>query len=90
MRLTLFPDPQISPLYFCSQSPPPPDPSGHTHAPRLPFPSPPSPSLGLTPRPWPGSQPLIQPQLFPGRGVEGFLQTNSRLRSERGPSWGRG
>ena len=61
---------------------------GHSRAPLLPSLSP---SLGLTPPPRLGSQPLIQPQLFPGRGSAGggFLQTNPGLCSEKGPGLGR-
>lgn len=50
-----------------------------------------SPSRGLTPPPRLGSQPLIQPQLFPGRGsVGGGVSPNKpKASSERGPGWGR-
>lgn len=43
-----------------------------------------SPKLGLTPPPWrPGSQTLIQPQLFPGRGsVGGGVSPNKPKASE--------
>lgn len=58
----------------------PPDPPGHTRTPRLPSLSP---SLGLSPPPRLGSQPLIQPQLFPGRGsVGGGVSPNKPKASE--------
>lgn len=57
-----------------------PDHPGHSRAPLLPSLSP---SLGLTPPPRLGSQPLIQPQLFPGRGsVGGGVSPNKPRASE--------
>lgn len=65
-----------------------PDPSGHTHIPAfLPLSS-----LGLTPPPWRRAPSLSSNHSYFQEGgvwVEGFLQTNQRLWSVRGPGWGR-
>lgn len=77
--------PPISPFLLlpCRDTPPPQVPLDTPLNPTsLPLPSPPF--LGLTPL-WPGSRPLIQPQLFPGRRgvwVGGGVSPNKPKASE--------